>query len=78
MILIDMEMPKGCSECWFSARQTQTGIDWYLCLIPQQGLPRLIGRGIPIKGRDYGCPLIEVTNGNRNPEDAYREDFGNG
>lgn len=64
-----LEMPRSCDVCPFIVH----GIgDSFIC--------RAADRSIYVitNGRQDWCPLIEIPDSPRNPEDAYREDFGGG
>lgn len=57
MILIDMEMPNSCRECWFLRYETYIGET--SCVIEDMPLARHY-KELDFEGRYKECPLIEV------------------
>ena len=64
VIVKGMDMPKNCCDCDFEAYPR--GVHY--C--------QLVMRAIESLDRPDWCPLEEAEPIHRNPEDAYREDFG--
>lgn len=63
VIVNGMDMPKNCYyDCPFEE-------DGWCCAV--DGIHRVVS-----KDRPDWCPLKEAEPVHRNPEDAYREDFG--
>lgn len=62
-----MEMPSNCCEC------PMMNGDGDYCEAAGYVL-----FGTELGKRPDWCPLIEIPDSPRNPEDAYREDFGGG
>ena len=62
VIIKGMDMPKNCCDCVFEEKGWCCAVD---------GIRRVESIDRP----DW-CPLEEAEPVHRNPEDAYREDFG--
>lgn len=73
VIVKGMDMPKDCGECPLAIQAYPIGNtqSWYLACMPLGQ-----GRTVKIRTRPDWCPLEEAEPIHRNPEDAYREDFG--
>lgn len=73
-----MEMPSSCAECRFTEHGN---IDEFTiwCGLTNARLGNWGNfRTTWHKERRKSCPLVEIPDSPRNPEDAYREDFGGG
>ena len=69
VIIKGMEMPKNCGSCPFYSVESESKCYVSRHFVEYIDLPK--GRSRPL-----WCPLEEVEPIHRNPEDAYREDFG--
>ena len=75
VIVKGMEMPKSCEWCFARVRCYWCEGYKYYCVLATDDAEGWRRDEVP-QARPKWCPLEEADPIHRNPEDAYREDFG--